>query len=569
MKVRKTQIYTVFLLIMAFMIGFFSLAHANMGYMNAFVSQYPKSSLATNSNCVVCHTSPPTLNPYGSDFKKKKFNFVAIESMDSDGDKIPNRTELDNGTYPGDPSSPLPPPTDTTPPTVTSLNIPPSSNSLMVPITSFLATDNVGVTGYLVTESSSKPNASDSGWSDSVPQNYTFTTGGTKTLYAFAKDAAGNVSDGLSATVTVTLPPAGDMTPPTVTSFGIPTTSGSLTVPINSFTATDDVAVMGYLVTESSATPSASASGWSGSAPSTYTFPSEGTKTLYAWAKDAAGNVSISLSATVTITLPPISDKTPPTVTDFSIPGTADSLTIPINKFTATDNIGVTGYKLTESATTPNASAPGWSISAPSTYAFVSEGPKTLYAWAKDAAGNVSSSLSAAVTITLPPPSPAGDMEIWVEKWFKVTSRYTGYLAQGSALSSQRLSVVGYLRIRSWNPDQNVFEADLYEYDSQSGEWITDSLPLQFLTGSKLDFICWFQMTGDLMSGVTARFQGRETNGTLSGATLKTLGGYYIGISSESGDGSGPIEHDAGGLSITGNLSPEARIPVPTAIVKQ
>jgi hypothetical protein len=470
MKVRKTQLCAVSLT-MAFIIGFFSLAHANMGYMNAFVSQYSKSSLASSSNCAVCHTSPPTLNPYGSDFKKKKFDLVAIESMDSDGDKIPNRTEIDNGTYPGDPSSPPPPTPDTAPPTVTSLSIPSSSSSLMVPITSFLATDNVGVTGYLVTESSSKPNPSDSRWSDSVPQNYTFTTGGTKALYAFAKDAAGNVSD--------------------------------------------------------------------------------------------------SLSATVTITLPPVSDKTPPTVTDFSLPGTADSLTIPINKFTATDNTGVTGYKLTESATTPNASAPGWSTSAPSTYAFVSEGTKTLYAWARDAAGNISSSLSATVTITLPSPSPAEDMEIWVGQWFRITSRYNGYLAQGSTLSSQRMSVVGYLRIRSWNPDQNLFEADLYEYDSQSGEWVIDFLPLQLLAGSKLDFICWSQVTGDLMSGMTARFQGRETNGTLSGASLKTLGGYYIGISSEAGDGSGRIEHDAGGLSITGNLTPEARIPVPSTIVKQ
>jgi hypothetical protein len=474
MKVRKTQICAV-LLTMAFIIGFFSLAHANMGYMNAFVSQYPKSSLATSSNCVVCHTSPPTLNPYGSDFKKNKFGLAAIESMDSDGDKTPNRTEIDNGTYPGDPNSPPPPPpppaTDTAPPTVTSFSIPSSSSSLMVPITSFSATDNVAVTGYMVTESSSKPNASDSGWSNSVPQNYTFTTGGLKALYAFAKDAAGNVSDGLSAMVT--------------------------------------------------------------------------------------------------ITLPPVSDKTPPTVTDFSLPGTADSLSIPINKFTATDNIGVTGYKLTESATTPNASASGWSSSAPSTYAFASGGTKTIYAWAMDAAGNISSSLSATVTITLPTPPPAEGMGIWVGQWFRITSRYSGYLVQGSTLSSQRMSVVGYLRIRSWNPDQNLFEADLYEYDSQSGEWVIDYLPLQLLAGSKLDFICWSQITGDLMSGITARIQGRETNGALSGATLKTLGGYYIGATSGAGDGSEPVGHDAGGLSMSGNLIPEARIPVPSAIVKQ
>jgi Domain of unknown function (DUF4082) len=49
--------------------------------------------------------------------------------------------------------------------------------------------------------------------------------------------------------------------------------------------------------------PSATASGWLGSAPLSYTFTSAGNKTLYAWAKDAAGNVSASRSASTVITL--------------------------------------------------------------------------------------------------------------------------------------------------------------------------------------------------------------------------------------------------------------------------
>lgn len=240
---------------------------------------------------------------------------------------------------------------------------------------------------------------------------------------------------------------------------------------------------------------------------------------------------------------------------------------MPIDSFTATDNVAVTGYIITESPGVPGASAGGWSGTPPTTYACATPGAKTLYAWAKDGAGNVSSSLSATVTITFPTPPPAEGMGIWVGQWFKITTRYTGYLAQGPALSNQRLSVAGYLRIRSWNPEQNVFETDLYEFDDQSGEWITDSLPLQVLAGNRLDFICWSQ-TGDLMSGITARIQGRETNGVLSGATIKTLGGYYIGASSMAGDGSGPIEHDAGGLTMTGNLVPEARVPVPGTVVK-
>ena len=102
--------------------------------------------------------------------------------------------------------------------------------------------------------------------------------------------------------------PSADTTPPTVTSFSIPARSSSLTVPITSFSATDNpggTGVAGYMVTESPFTPSPSDSNWRTFAPSNYTFATEGTKTLYAWAKDAAGNVSTSLSANVTLTLPP------------------------------------------------------------------------------------------------------------------------------------------------------------------------------------------------------------------------------------------------------------------------
>ncbi|MDZ4286091.1 MAG: MBG domain-containing protein [Candidatus Sungbacteria bacterium] len=188
-----------------------------------------------------------------------------------------------------------------------------------------------------------------------------------------------------------------DVTAPSVTAFTIPATSTTLAVSITTFTATDSVAVTGYLVTESSSTPLVSNSGWTTSAPTPYTFSTQGDKTLYAWAKDAAGNISTSLSATTTITLP---DTTAPTVTAFAIPTTSSSLTITITTFTATDDIGVTGYLLTEASSTPLASNSGWTTSAPTTYTFSTQGDKTLYAWAKDAAGNISTSLSASTTIT-------------------------------------------------------------------------------------------------------------------------------------------------------------------------
>lgn len=95
-----------------------------------------------------------------------------------------------------------------------------------------------------------------------------------------------------------------DTTAPTVTAFTIPGSSTSLTVPISTFTATDNVGVTRYLVNESAATPSGSA-GWSTTPPTAYTFATAGNKTLYAWAGDAAGNISTAKSAQVTITLPP------------------------------------------------------------------------------------------------------------------------------------------------------------------------------------------------------------------------------------------------------------------------
>ncbi|MRR52453.1 MAG: hypothetical protein EG825_16365, partial [Rhodocyclaceae bacterium] len=333
------------------------------------------------------------MNAYAIDYAAAGHNFTAIENLDSDGDGFTNIVEINARTFPGDPTSH--PAADTTPPVVTAFVIPATSTSLTVPITTFTATDAVGVTGYIVTETATAPPPSAAGWTAAPPANYTFATQGTKTLYAWAKDAAGNVSTSLSASVVITL---SDTTPPTVTAFVIPATSSTLVVPITTFTATDLVGVTGYIVTETATAPLPGAAGWTVTPPANYTFATPGSKTLYAWAKDAAGNVSTSLSASVVITL---ADATPPTVTAFVIPATSSTLTVPITTFTATDTVGVTGYIVTETATAPLAGAAGWTAAPPANYTFATPGTKTLYAWAKDAAGNVSTSLSASVTITL------------------------------------------------------------------------------------------------------------------------------------------------------------------------
>jgi hypothetical protein len=95
-----------------------------------------------------------------------------------------------------------------------------------------------------------------------------------------------------------------DAVKPTVTAFVIPSSSNSLTVSVAGLTATDNVAVTGYMITENAMAPSVSAAGWTATAPASFTFSGNGARTAYAWAKDAAGNVSNGASANVTITLP-------------------------------------------------------------------------------------------------------------------------------------------------------------------------------------------------------------------------------------------------------------------------
>ena len=143
--------------------------------------------------------------------------------------------------------------------------------------------------------------------------------------------------------------------------------------------------------------------------------------------------------------IPSSTDTTAPTVTSFIIPSTATSLTVNITTFTATDNVGVTGYMLTESATTPSSSASGWSATVPTTYTFTSAGTKTLHAWAKDAAGNVSAGVSDTVTITLPTP-PSIDI-LWQHQ---IWGALTVWLMNGTTMTSAALLTPSVVSDTNW-----------------------------------------------------------------------------------------------------------------------
>ncbi len=181
---------------------------ATSTFMNSFNSKYGTSATVLNT-CGICHVNASgggTRTTYGNDFRdaaigNHTFNAL-LEAKDSDGDGFTNIVEINALTNPGVAASkPAGGGTtaDITLPTVTAFTIPATSTSLTVTISSFTASDNVGVTGYLVTESATKPQAGAAGWSATRPTAYVAAATGAKTLYAWAKDAAGNVSAGPSA----------------------------------------------------------------------------------------------------------------------------------------------------------------------------------------------------------------------------------------------------------------------------------------------------------------------------------------------------------------------------------
>jgi len=94
-----------------------------------------------------------------------------------------------------------------------------------------------------------------------------------------------------------------DVTPPSITTFILPSTYESLTVPVTSLSAEDNVTVTGYLLSTSSQVPSVDNSGWTETVPSSFVFEQVGTYTVHAWAKDANNNISSSTSASVTISI--------------------------------------------------------------------------------------------------------------------------------------------------------------------------------------------------------------------------------------------------------------------------
>src|SRR5213079_2555836 len=249
------------------------------------------------------------------------------------------------------------------------------------------ATDNVGVIRYSVYRDGVQI-ASVAG------RSYANTGLSAATTYSYtvaASDAARNASAQSSPVSATTKAPLDTQAPSIPTNLAASAiTPTTLTLSWNA--ATDNVAVAGYRVYLNGTLLLSPSSTSAQIIELTPNF----TRSFTVAAFDAAGNASAP-SAPLSVTTPPLADTTAPTTPSGVAASALTSSSLTLSWSPATDNVGVTGYRVYRNGTlaaSPSAtSASITGLSAATTYSFTVS--------AVDAAGNASA-LSAPLSATTP-----------------------------------------------------------------------------------------------------------------------------------------------------------------------
>ncbi len=190
---------------------------------------------------------------------------------------------------------------DTTLPTV-SLAAPANGATVSGAVAvSATASDNVGVTGVQFRLDGANLGAEDTTSPYSINWTTTTTTNGSHTLTAVARDAAGNTTTAASRTVTVSNAAPGDTTAPTV-ALSAPASGATVSATVAvSATASDNVGVVGVQFRLDGANLGAEDMTSPYSINWNTTTTVNGSHTLTAVARDAAGNTTTAASRTVTV----------------------------------------------------------------------------------------------------------------------------------------------------------------------------------------------------------------------------------------------------------------------------
>ncbi len=241
------------------------------------------------------------------------------------------------------------------------------------------------------------------------------------------------------------------------------------------------------------------------SPPITYSVTGLTTGTTYfaeVTAVDTSGNESAcSNQATGVAT----ADTTPPTGSLTINSGAAYSPWTPVTLgLTATDNVGVTGYYVSSSATPPAATAAGW-VAVTSTTSYSGnvsfplpsgDGTKTVYAWYEDAAGNVSTRASDSILLDTTPPTngtltaTAGNAQVALS--------WSGFADGGSGLASTNtyklMFSTGGSPAASCTSGTQIYQGTATTY-TQTG--LTNGTTYYYR-------VCAFDKAGNVSSGATA-----------------------------------------------------------------
>jgi PKD repeat protein len=209
----------------------------------------------------------------------------------------------------------------------------------------------------------------------------------------------------------ITVSTGSDTTAPSATANLVATVSGSTSVNLTWSAATDNVGVVQYRIERCQGSTSCTSFSQIGTASATsYANTGLTASTIYRYrvrAADAAGNLG-AYSSVVTVTTASSSDTTRPSQTVGLAATVAGSSAVNLAWSAATDNVGVTGYRVERCQGSSCTNFAQIATPAGTTYASTGLTPTTTYRYrvrAADAAGNLgtySAIVSATTTVAAP-----------------------------------------------------------------------------------------------------------------------------------------------------------------------
>jgi Big-like domain-containing protein/purple acid phosphatase-like protein/calcineurin-like phosphoesterase family protein len=348
------------------------------------------------------------------------------------------------------------------------------------------ATDNVGVAGVQFKVDGTNAGPEDTTAPYEGSWNTTTASSGNHSITAVARDAAGNTTTSTPVVVNVDNTPAPDTTPPGV-SMSAPQNGVAVkaTIPVGA-NATDNVGVAGVqfrldganLGAEDASAPYSI--GWD-TATAT-----EGSHSLTAIARDAAGNTQTAAVVTVTV------DRTQPTV---SVTAPANGGTVQGTVSLAADaadtggggvmsvQLQVDGTDVGSADTTVPYTA-SWN-----TTGLANGSSHTITAIATDRAANTRT--SGAINVTVDNPAPEGPSFV---------RQSTGSISTGTALIANVNATTGDTLVASIAIAAGSSKSVASVSDSTGGAWTKG--PVGFLTGANTRIEIWYRT--NVPSGISS-----------------------------------------------------------------